>query len=45
MYGHIAQLAQAEKKGIEEAGGTADLFQYASPLKISIDKKALMCFV
>lgn len=28
MYGHIAQLAQAEKKGIEAAGGTADLYQY-----------------
>lgn len=28
MYGHIRQLAEAEKKGIEKAGGTADLFQY-----------------
>ncbi|GKT92276.1 minor allergen Alt a 7 [Colletotrichum tofieldiae] len=26
MYGHIRQLAEAEKKGIEKAGGTADLF-------------------
>lgn len=28
MYGHIKQLAEAEKKGIEAAGGTADIFQY-----------------
>lgn len=28
MYGHIAKLAEAEKKGIEEAGGKADVFQY-----------------
>jgi NAD(P)H dehydrogenase (quinone) len=27
MYGHIAQLAEAEKKGIEAVGGTADLYQ------------------
>lgn len=27
MYGHIAKLAEAEKKGIEAAGGTADLYQ------------------
>jgi NAD(P)H dehydrogenase (quinone) len=27
MYGHIVQLAQAEKKGIESAGGTADIYQ------------------
>ncbi|MCJ1479788.1 Minor allergen Cla h 7 [Lambiella insularis] len=26
MYGHIAQLAKAEKKGIEAAGGSADLY-------------------
>jgi hypothetical protein len=32
MYGHIRQLAEAEKKGIEEAGGSVTLFQYASPL-------------
>ncbi|EXJ86603.1 minor allergen Cla h 7 [Capronia epimyces CBS 606.96] len=32
MYGHIAQLAQAEKKGIEEAGGTVDLYQIAETL-------------
>jgi multimeric flavodoxin WrbA len=27
MYGHIAALAEAEKKGIEAAGGTADILQ------------------
>jgi len=27
MYGHIKALAEAEKKGIEAAGGTADLYQ------------------
>lgn len=27
MYGHIAKLAQAEKKGVEAAGGQADLYQ------------------
>jgi multimeric flavodoxin WrbA len=28
MYGHIKQLADAELKGIQEAGGDAKLFQY-----------------
>jgi NAD(P)H dehydrogenase (quinone) len=32
MYGHIKQLADAEKKGIEKAGGTADVFQVAETL-------------
>ncbi|KAF7563235.1 hypothetical protein G7046_g893 [Stylonectria norvegica] len=32
MYGHIRQLAEAEKAGIEKAGGTADLFQIAETL-------------
>ena len=27
MYGHIRQLAEAEKKGIEKAGHTADIYQ------------------
>jgi len=27
MYGHIKTLAEAEKKGIESAGGTADIYQ------------------
>jgi multimeric flavodoxin WrbA len=29
MYGHIKQLAEAEKRGIEAAGGSAEIFQYA----------------
>ncbi|KAF9876946.1 minor allergen alt a 7 [Colletotrichum karsti] len=32
MYGHIRTLAEAEKAGIEKAGGTADLFQVAETL-------------
>ncbi|KAG7292877.1 Minor allergen Alt a 7 [Staphylotrichum longicolle] len=32
MYGHIRQLAEAEKAGIEKAGGTADLFQVPETL-------------
>lgn len=28
MYGHIAKLAEQEKKGIEEAGGSVDVYQY-----------------
>lgn len=27
MYGHIATLAEAEKKGVEAAGGKATIFQ------------------
>ncbi|KAF5019047.1 hypothetical protein F66182_8939 [Fusarium sp. NRRL 66182] len=32
MYGHIKQLAEAEKAGIEKAGGTADIYQVAETL-------------
>ncbi|PKX89701.1 putative NADH-quinone oxidoreductase Pst2 [Aspergillus novofumigatus IBT 16806] len=32
MYGHILKLAEAEKKGIESAGGQADIFQIAETL-------------
>ena len=32
MYGHIQKLAEAEKKGIEAAGGKADLYQVAETL-------------
>ncbi|KAJ5764745.1 hypothetical protein N7520_004304 [Penicillium odoratum] len=32
MYGHIQKLAEEEKKGIEAAGGQADIFQY-TPMK------------
>ncbi|KAF8806801.1 NADH-quinone oxidoreductase [Phlegmacium glaucopus] len=32
MHGHITQIAQAEKAGIESAGGTADIYQVAETL-------------
>ncbi|KAF2013296.1 benzoquinone reductase [Aaosphaeria arxii CBS 175.79] len=32
MYGHIKQLALAEKKGIEAAGGSVDLYQIPETL-------------
>ncbi|RHZ48118.1 putative NADH-quinone oxidoreductase Pst2 [Aspergillus thermomutatus] len=32
MYGHILKLAEAEKKGIESAGGQADIYQIAETL-------------
>lgn len=32
MYGHIAKLAEAEKKGIEAAGGQVDIYQIAETL-------------
>ncbi|KAF2437398.1 benzoquinone reductase [Karstenula rhodostoma CBS 690.94] len=32
MYGHIRQLAEAEKRGIEEAGGSVTLFQVEETL-------------
>jgi len=32
MYGHIKALAEAEKKGIEAAGGSADLYQVEETL-------------
>lgn len=32
MYGHIRQLAEAEKEGIEKAGGTADIYQIPETL-------------
>jgi len=32
MYGHIRKLAEAEKAGIEKAGGTVDLYQVAETL-------------
>lgn len=36
MYGHIAKLAQAEKEGIEKAGGSADLFQIPETLSADV---------
>ncbi|PNP73416.1 hypothetical protein FNYG_13243 [Fusarium nygamai] len=32
MYGHIKQLAEAERAGIEKAGGSADIFQIPETL-------------
>ncbi|KAK9235922.1 flavoprotein-like protein [Lipomyces kononenkoae] len=32
MYGHIAQLAEAEKAGIEKAGGSATIYQIPETL-------------
>ncbi|KAI1770787.1 putative benzoquinone reductase [Hypoxylon cercidicola] len=32
MYGHVRKLAEAEKAGIEKAGGTADLYQIPETL-------------
>jgi NAD(P)H dehydrogenase (quinone) len=32
LYGHIAKLAEAEKKGIESAGGRATIYQVAETL-------------
>ena len=34
MYGHIRTLAEAEKKGIEAAGGTCTLYQYVLASRI-----------
>ncbi|KAI1271268.1 quinone oxidoreductase [Xylaria sp. FL0933] len=36
MYGHIAKLAQAEKAGIEKAGGTVDLYQIPETLSTEV---------
>ncbi len=30
MYGHIGKIAEAEKAGIEAAGGKVDVYQYGS---------------
>ncbi|KAK9447615.1 flavoprotein-like protein [Limtongia smithiae] len=32
MYGHIVQMAEAEKAGIEKAGGTVDIYQVPETL-------------
>lgn len=36
MYGHIKTLAEAEKKGIEAAGGEATLFQLPETLPAEV---------
>jgi NAD(P)H dehydrogenase (quinone) len=33
MYGHIATLAEAEKAGIEAAGGSATIYQFVHILR------------
>ncbi|KAL1970462.1 hypothetical protein VTN77DRAFT_4106 [Rasamsonia byssochlamydoides] len=38
MYGHVAKLAEAEKKGIEAAGGQADIYQVAETLSEDVLK-------
>jgi len=39
MYGHIKALVDAEKKGIEAAGGTVDVFQVQETLSDEIKAK------
>ena len=39
MYGHIKQLADAELKGIQEAGGDAKLFQVPETLPKEVLEK------
>ncbi|CCX10857.1 NAD(P)H:quinone oxidoreductase, type IV [Pyronema domesticum] len=39
MYGHVAQLAEAEKKGIEAAGGSADIYQIPETLSEEVLQK------
>ncbi|KAI2638633.1 minor allergen Alt a 7 [Xylaria nigripes] len=39
MYGHVAKLAQAEKAGIEKAGGTVDMFQIPETLSSEVLQK------
>ncbi|KII90743.1 hypothetical protein PLICRDRAFT_52442 [Plicaturopsis crispa FD-325 SS-3] len=36
MYGHIVKLAEAEKAGVESAGGTATIFQIPETLPVEI---------
>ncbi|KAF2968101.1 hypothetical protein GQX73_g5494 [Xylaria multiplex] len=36
MYGHIAKLAEAEKAGIEKAGGTVDVYQIPETLSSEV---------
>ena len=39
MYGHIKKLAEAEKEGIEAAGGQADLYQVKETLSTDVLEK------
>ena len=38
LYGHIAKLAEAQKKGIEAAGGVAEIFQVPETLSPEVVK-------
>lgn len=38
LYGHVAKLAEAEKKGVEAAGGQADIFQVPETLTPEVVK-------
>lgn len=38
LYGHTAKLAEAEKKGVEAAGGTAEIFQVPETLSSDVVK-------
>ncbi|RYO88493.1 hypothetical protein DL764_008719 [Monosporascus ibericus] len=39
MYGHIRKMAEAEKEGIEKAGGTADIYQVPETLPKDVLEK------
>ncbi|KAG9009920.1 hypothetical protein FRB90_008085 [Tulasnella sp. 427] len=39
MYGHVTQLAEAEKAGIEKAGGSATIYQVAETLPEEVLQK------
>ena len=39
MYGHVQKLAEAEKAGIEKAGGSADIFQVPETLPSEVLEK------
>jgi NAD(P)H dehydrogenase (quinone) len=39
LYGHIRKLAEAEKKGIEAAGGSATVFQLPETLSEDVLQK------
>lgn len=38
LYGHTATIAEAEKKGVEAAGGQADIFQVQETLSPEVVK-------
>ncbi|SCU84001.1 LAMI_0C05754g1_1 [Lachancea mirantina] len=38
LYGHVAALAEAQKKGVEAAGGEADIFQVPETLSADVVK-------